>query len=43
MLIIKVVNGKIEYALKEYKKKNRDTKVLKELRERMTYTKKSER
>lgn len=41
MLIIKVLNNKIEYALKEYKKKNKDTKVLKQLRERMTYTKPS--
>jgi small subunit ribosomal protein S21 len=42
MLIIKVIDGKIEYALKKYKKKNRDTQVLKQLRDRMTYTKKSE-
>ncbi len=41
MLIIKVLNNKIEYALKEYKKKNKDTKVSKQLRERMTYTKPS--
>jgi small subunit ribosomal protein S21 len=41
MLIIKVLNNKIEYALKEYKKKNKDTKLLKQLRERMTYTKPS--
>lgn len=41
MLIIKVLNNKLEYALKEYKKKNKDTKVLKQLRERMTYTKPS--
>lgn len=41
MLIIKVLNNKLEHALKEYKKKNKDTKVLKQLRERMTYTKPS--
>lgn len=41
MLIVKVVNGKIEYALKKYKQKTKDTKIHKELRERMHYTKKS--
>ena len=43
MLIVKVINGKIEYALKKYKKKAKDTKIHQELRNRMTYTKNSER
>ena len=41
MLIIKVQKGNINRALKQFKRKFRDTKVLKELRERQYYTKKS--
>ena len=41
MLIIKVQKGNINRALKQFKKKFRDTKVLKELRERQYYTKPS--
>ena len=41
MLIIKVQKGNITRALKQFKRKFRDTKVLKELRERKNYTKKS--
>ena len=41
MLITKVQKGNIERALKQFKRKFRDTKVLKELRERKNYTKKS--
>ena len=41
MLIIKVQKGNINRALKQFKRKFRDTKVLKELRERKNYTKKS--
>ena len=41
MLIIKVQKGNINRALKQFKRKFRDTKVLKELRERKYYTKPS--
>ena len=41
MLKIPVVKGNLNKALKYFKKKFRDTKVLKELRERQYYTKKS--
>ena len=39
MLKIPVVKGNINRALKQFKRKFRDTKVLKELRERQYYTK----
>jgi len=41
MLNIPVVKGNINRALKQFKKKFRDTQVLKELRERKNYTKPS--
>ena len=41
MLKIPVVKDNINKALKQFKKKFRDTQVLKELRERKNYTKKS--
>ena len=41
MLKIPVVKGNINKALKLFKRKFRDTQVLKELRERKNYTKKS--
>ena len=41
MLKIPVVKGNINKALKLFKRKFRDTQVLKELRERKHYTKKS--
>ena len=41
MLKIPVVKGNLNKALKIFKKKFRDTKVLKELRERQYYTKRS--
>ena len=41
MLKIPVVKGNINKALKQFKRKFRDTQVLKELRERKNYTKKS--
>ena len=41
MLKIPVVKGNINKALKQFKRKFRDTKVLKELRERKHYTKPS--
>ena len=41
MLKIPVVKGNLNRALKQFKKKFRDTKVLKELRERKNYIKKS--
>ena len=41
MLKIIVKKGNLNKALKLFKKKFRDTKVLKELRERQSYTKKS--
>ena len=42
MLKIPVVKGNINRALKQFKKKFRDTKVLKELRDRKQHTKKSD-
>ena len=41
MLIVKVQKGNINRAIKQFKRKFRDTQVLKELRERKNYTKKS--
>ena len=41
MLNIPVIKGNINKALKQFKKKFRDTQVLKELRERKNYTKPS--
>tara|TARA_B100000497_G_C7487230_1_gene298578 strand:+ start:50 stop:238 length:189 start_codon:yes stop_codon:yes gene_type:complete len=41
MLKIPVIKGNINRALKQFKKKFRDTQVLKELRERKNYTKPS--
>ena len=41
MLNIPVVKGNINKALKIFKRKFRDTQVLRELRERKNYTKKS--
>ena len=41
MLKIPVVKGNINKALKQFKRKFRDTQVLKELKERKNYTKKS--
>ena len=41
MLKIPVVKGNLNRALKQFKRKFRDTQVLKELRERKHYTKKS--
>ena len=41
MLKVPVIKGNINRALKQFKKKFRDTQVLKELRERKNYTKKS--
>ena len=41
MLKIPVIKGDINRALKLFKRKFRDTQVLKELRERKNYTKKS--
>ena len=41
MLIIPVKKGNINRALKQFKRKFRDTQVLKELRERKNYIKKS--
>ena len=41
MLKIPVIKGNINRALKQFKKKFRDTQVLKELRERQQYTKPS--
>ena len=41
MLNIPVVKGNINKALKQFKKKFRDTQVLRELRERKNHTKKS--
>ena len=43
MLIIKVQKGNINRALKQFKRKFRDTKVIKELRERQYYTKPSKK
>ena len=41
MLKVPVIKGNINKALKIFKRKFRDTQVLKELRERKNYTKKS--
>ena len=41
MLNIPVIKGNINKALKQFKKKFRDTQVLKEIRERKNYTKPS--
>ena len=41
MLNIPVIKGNINKALKHFKRKFRDTQVLRELRERKNYTKKS--
>ena len=41
MLKIPVVKGNLNRALKQFKKKFRDTKMIKELREREYYTKPS--
>ena len=41
MLKIPVIKGNINKALKQFKRKFRDTQVLRELRERKNYTKKS--
>ena len=41
MLKIPVVKGNLNKALKQFKRKFKDTQVLKELRERKNYTKKS--
>ena len=43
MLIIKVQKGNINRALKQFKRKFRDTKVIKELREKQYYTKPSKK
>ena len=43
MLKIPVVKGNINKALKQFKRKFRDTQVLKELRERKHYTKPSKK
>ena len=43
MLIVKVQKGNINRALKQFKRKFRDTKVIKELRERQYYTKPSKK
>ena len=42
MLKVPVIKGNINRALKQFKKKFRDTKVLKELRDRKQHTKKSD-
>tara|TARA_Y100001938_G_C7730420_1_gene254334 strand:+ start:81 stop:275 length:195 start_codon:yes stop_codon:yes gene_type:complete len=41
MLRVPVIKGNLSKALKLFKKKFKNTKVLKELRERQSYTKKS--
>jgi small subunit ribosomal protein S21 len=41
MLIVKVQKDNLNRALKQFKRKFRDTQVLKEIRERKNYTKKS--
>ena len=43
MLKVPVVKGNINRALKQFKRKFRDTKVIKELRERQYYTKPSKK
>ena len=41
MLIINVENGNIQQALKKYKRKYDDSNIVKELRDRQTFTKPS--
>ena len=41
MLIVKVIRGNLNKALKIFKKKFKSTGVIKEIRERQQYTKKS--
>ena len=41
MLIVKVEKGNLNRALKNFKRKFKNTQVIKELRERQSYTKKS--
>jgi len=41
MLIVKVKNGNIEKALKEFKRKFKDAHIMEELRDRMEYKKNS--
>ena len=41
MLIIPVIKGNVEKALKQFKRKFKQTGALKEIRERKQYTKKS--
>ena len=43
MLIVKVEKGNLNRALKNFKKKFRNTKVIKELRERKQFTKPSQK
>ena len=43
MLKIPVIKGNINRALKQFKRKFRDTKVIKDLRERKYYTKPSKK
>ena len=43
MLVIPVKKGNINRALKQFKRKFRDTKVIKELREKQYYTKPSKK
>ena len=43
MLKVPVIKGNLNKALKIFKKKFRDTQVLKELRERQSYIKKSKK
>ena len=43
MLVIPVKKGNINRALKQFKRKFRDTKVLKEIRERQYFTKPSKK
>jgi small subunit ribosomal protein S21 len=43
MLIIKVQNGKLEPALKQYKRKLRNTKLVKRLRDGQAFVKPSEK
>lgn len=41
MIIVKVINGNIEKALREFKKKCLSTKLMNEIRDRQFYTKPS--
>lgn len=43
MLIVSVKGGNLEWALKDYKQRVRDTKQIEELRDRQTFTKPSKR